>query len=133
MNVDGADPHDDRPRRRAAPPVFDPEPPTQANLMESDMPKTLRSIMLVVAMLATACSDLAGTGSTVASAQDCRAYYVHTYRLDGMEAATVLGEEQLSKDSATCASSGLVTRRHFDCAMAARSVDALRACGAPDT
>ena len=97
------------------------------------MPITLRTIVLVVATVSTACTPIAGTGSTVASAQDCRAYYVHTYRLDGMEAAAVLGEEQLSKDSATCASSGLVTRRHFDCAMAARSVDALRACGAPDT
>ena len=54
-------------------------------------------------------------------------------RLDGMDAKAVLGEEQLAKDSATCAETGMVTRRHFDCAMAARSVEALQACGAPNT
>lgn len=85
-------------------------------------------------LLAAGCSGgTAGSDSRDVTAQECRSYYEYTYRLDGMDAKAMLGEEQLAKDSATCAETGMVTRRHFDCAMAAKSVDALQACGAPNT
>jgi hypothetical protein len=84
-------------------------------------------------LLLTACTGTAGSDSRALSAQDCRAYYEYTYRLDGSDAKAVLGEEQLAKDSATCAETGMVTKRHYDCAMAAQSVEALQACGAPNT
>ncbi|WP_363796715.1 hypothetical protein ABU614_15640 [Lysobacter firmicutimachus] len=104
-----------------------------SKVMDKVMPTTLRAVVLLVAACSASCTAVVGSGSTGVSAAECRAYYVHTYRLDGMDAAAVLGEEQLSKDSGTCAQSGMVTRRHLDCAMAARSVDALHACRAPNT
>jgi hypothetical protein len=50
-----------------------------------------------------------------------------------MDAVQVLGEDQLAKDSQTCADTGMVTKRHYACAMAAKSVADLPACGAPNT
>jgi hypothetical protein len=79
------------------------------------------------------CGGTAGSASRELSAQDCRAYYEYTYRLDGMDAVQVLGEDQLAKDSQTCADTGMVTKRHYACAMAAKSVADLPACGAPNT
>lgn len=79
-----------------------------------------------------ACTGTAGSDSRALTAQDCRAYYEHTYRLDGMSAVQILGEEQLAKDSQTCADTGMVTKRHYDCAMAAKSVADLPACGMPN-
>ena len=79
------------------------------------------------------CGGTAGSDSRALTAQDCRAYYEHTYKLDGMDAAQILGEEQLAKDSQTCADTGMVTKRHYDCAMAAKSVADLPACGMPNT
>ena len=84
-------------------------------------------------LVLTGCGGTAGSDSRDLTAQDCRAYYEHTYQLDGMNAAQVLGEEQLAKDSLTCAETGMVTKRHYDCAMASTSVDELQACGAPNT
>jgi hypothetical protein len=83
--------------------------------------------------LLAGCGGTAGSDSRELTAQDCRAYYEYTYKLDSMDAKAVLGEEQLAKDSQTCADTGMVTRRHFDCAMAAKSVSDLQACGAPNT
>lgn len=79
------------------------------------------------------CGGTAGSDSRELSAADCRAYYEYTYKLDGMDAAGVLGEEQLAKDSQTCADTGMVTKRHYDCAMKAASVADLQGCGAPNT
>lgn len=94
----------------------------------------IRITAALAVLLASACSGgTAGSDSRDVTAQECRSYYEYTYRLDGMEAKAVLGEEQLAKDSATCAETGMVTRRHYDCAMAAKSVAALQACGAPNT
>ena len=83
-------------------------------------------------LVLTGCGGTAGSDSRDLTAQDCRAYYEHTYQLDGMNAAQVLGEEQLAKDSQTCADTGMVTKRHYDCAMAATSVSELQGCGAPN-
>ena len=80
-----------------------------------------------------ACTGHAGSDSRDVTAQECRAYYEYIYRLDGSDALAVMGEDQLAKDSAACAETGMVTRRHYDCAMAADSVEALQACGAPNT
>jgi hypothetical protein len=79
------------------------------------------------------CGGTAGSDSRALTAQDCRAYYEYTYKLDGMDATQILGDEQLAKDSQTCADTGMVTKRHYDCAMAAKSVADLQACGAPNT
>ena len=79
------------------------------------------------------CGGTAGSDSRELSAADCRAYYEYTYKLDGMDAAGVLGEEQLAKDSQTCADTGMVTKRHYECAMKATSVADLQGCGAPNT
>lgn len=84
-------------------------------------------------LMVSACTGTAGSDSRDVTAAECRAYYEYTYRLDGMDARQVLGEEQLAKDSTTCADTGMVTRRHYDCAMAAKSVEALQTCGAPNT
>ena len=93
-----------------------------------------RTIAALAVVLASGCTGgTAGSDSRDVTAQECRSYYEYTYRLDGMDAKSVLGEEQLAKDAATCAETGMVTRRHFDCAMAAKSVAALQACGAPNT
>ena len=87
-----------------------------------------------IALLVLAgCGGTAGSDSRELTAQDCRTYYEYTYRLDGMDTAQVLGEAQLAKDSQTCADTGMVTRRHYDCAMAAASVADLPGCGAPNT
>lgn len=87
---------------------------------------------LCVVVLA-GCGGTAGSDSRDLTVQDCRAYYEHTYKLDGMSAVQILGEEQLAKDSQTCADTGMVTKRHYDCAMAATSVADLPACGMPNT
>ena len=79
------------------------------------------------------CGGTAGSDSRELSAADCRAYYEYTYKLDGMDAAGVLGEEQLAKDSQACADTGMVTKRHYDCALKATSVADLQECGAPNT
>lgn len=79
------------------------------------------------------CGGTAGSDSRALSAQDCRAYYEYTYKLDGMDAARMLGEEQLAKDSQTCADTGMVTKRHYDCAMASKSLAELQDCGVPNT
>ena len=84
-------------------------------------------------LLLAGCGGTAGSDSRDLSAADCRAYYEYTYKLDGMDAARMLGEEQLAKDSQTCADTGMVTKRHFDCAMKATSVADLQGCGAPNT
>lgn len=97
------------------------------------MTKTIRTSVALAVLLLSACTGTAGSDSRDVSAEECRAYYEYTYRLDGSDASAVLGEEQLAKDSATCAETGMVTRRHFDCAMAAQSVEALQECGAPNT
>lgn len=89
--------------------------------------------VVAATLLLSACTGDAGSDSRDVTAAQCRAYYEHTYRLDGSDALAVMGEEQLAKDSQTCADTGMVTRRHLDCAMAADSVEALQACGAPNT
>lgn len=93
----------------------------------------IRMCAAAAVLMLSACTGTAGSDSRDVTAAECRAYYEYTYRLDGMDARQVLGEEQLAKDSATCADTGMVTRRHYDCAMAAKSVEALQACGTPNT
>ncbi len=88
--------------------------------------------LLLSSLLLAGCSGTAGSDSRDLTAQQCRDYYVHTYRLADMDAEAILGD-QLDKDSQACADTGMVTQRHFDCAMAATSVDALQACGVPNT
>ena len=80
-----------------------------------------------------ACTGTAGSDSREVTAAQCRAYYEHIYRLDGADLQAMMGEELLARESAACAETGTVTKRHYDCAMAARSVDDLQACGAPNT
>lgn len=92
-----------------------------------------RLFVIAAVTAAAGCGGTAGSDSRELTAQDCRAYYEYTYKLDNMDAKGVLGEEQLAKDSQTCADTGMVNRRHFDCAMAAKSVSDLQACGAPNT
>ena len=87
----------------------------------------------LIALLVAGCSGTAGSASREVTAEQCRSYYEHTYQLDGLNAGAVLGEEQLKKDSATCAETGMVTKRHLDCAMAAGSLEELQACGAPNS
>lgn len=79
------------------------------------------------------CSTPSASGDQKLTVDECRSYFEYTYQLDGMDAAQMLGAENLEKDSKTCSEYGSVTRRHFTCAMAAKSVDALQACGAPNT
>lgn len=87
----------------------------------------------LLAIGVSGCSSPSASGDNALSAEECRAYYVHTYQLDGMDAVQILGEDVLSQDSRTCSEQGSVTRRHYDCAMAATSVDQLPACGTPNT
>ena len=95
---------------------------------------SIKYVGFLLVLSATACSDGAGGSSGGGlTAEECRRYYEYTYSLDGMKASAILGEEILSKDSKTCSEAGSVTRRHFDCVMASKSVDALQACGAPNT
>lgn len=94
---------------------------------------TLKGGALVASLALAGCGGSAGSDSRALTAQDCRAYYEYTYRLGGMDAVQVLGQEQLAKDSQTCADTGMVTRRHYDCAMAASSAVELQGCGAPNT
>ena len=94
---------------------------------------TLKAGALVALLALAGCGGTAGSDSRELTAQDCRTYYEYTYRLDGIDAAQVLGEAQLAKDSQTCADTGMVTKRHYDCAMAATSVSELQGCGAPNT
>jgi hypothetical protein len=93
----------------------------------------MKFLFTSIALLLAGCSGTAGSDSRDLTAQQCRSYYQHTYQLDGLDVAAVMGEEQLNKDAATCAETGMVTKRHFDCAMAAGSVEQLRACGAPNS
>jgi len=81
----------------------------------------------------TACAGTAGSGSRDVSAAECRAYYVHTYAINGEDITAMMGEAQLDKDAATCAEHGSVTRRHLDCAMKASSMQQLQECGLPNT
>jgi hypothetical protein len=94
--------------------------------------RTTCALLLTSLTLLAGCTGTAGSDSRDLTAQQCRDYYVHTYRLAGMDAAAMMGD-QLDKDSQTCADTGMVTKRHFDCAMAATSVEALGACGVPNT
>ena len=87
----------------------------------------------LLAIGATGCSTPSASGEDALTVQQCRDYFVHIYQVDGMDVVQLLGEENLAKDSRTCSEQGSVTRRHYDCAMAATSVDALQACGAPNT
>lgn len=87
----------------------------------------------LLAMGMAGCSTPSASGEDALSVEECRAYFEHTYQLDGMDAAQMLGEENLAKDSRTCSEAGSVTPRHFDCAMAATSVDELQGCGTPNT
>lgn len=82
----------------------------------------------LVAMTA-GCSSPSGGGSEGLTVAECRSYYEHIHRLDGLDVAKAMGEEALAKDAATCSEYGSVSRKHFTCAMSATSVDALRACG----
>ena len=77
------------------------------------------------------CTTPSGSGNQNLTVAECRSYFEHTYRLDGMDIARMMGEEGLQNDAKTCSEQTSVTRQHFDCAMASTSVDALRACGAP--
>lgn len=95
--------------------------------------RKMGSIAVIAALAMAGCTGTAGSSSRDVSAQECRAYYEYTYRLAGDDARAILGEEQLASDSRICADTGMVTRRHLECAMAAKSVDALQACGAPNT
>lgn len=83
---------------------------------------------LGVVALTTGCSSPAGGGEGLTVAE-CRSYYEHIHRLDGMDIAKAMGEEALAKDAATCSEYGSVSRKHFTCAMSATSVDGLQACG----
>lgn len=96
----------------------------------------MRSIVctaLALAFVTAGCSSPAASGDQKLTQQECRRYFQHTWQLDGRDYAALAGEEVAASDAATCADAGSVTRRHFDCAMAAQSVDALQACGAPNT
>ncbi len=94
-----------------------------------------RKMFVAIALLSCAsCTFVSGGGAgDRLTVEECRRYYKHTYSLDNMDAAKMLGEDGLERDSKTCSEAGSVTRRHFDCAVAAKSVDALQACGAPNT
>lgn len=91
-------------------------------------------VLLSVTVLATACTVVTGGGDAgeALSIEECRSYWQHTYSLDGMDIQAMLGEEGLAKEAQLC-SEGSVTRRHYDCAMQADSVEALQSCGAPNT
>ena len=84
-----------------------------------------------VALMLTGCAPGGVEGGEL-TVEQCRSYYVHTYSLDGMDAAKMLGEEALMQSAKMC-SEGAVTKKHFDCAMAAKSVEALQPCGPPNT
>lgn len=93
-----------------------------------------KSLAVLALLSCSACTGVAGGGDgDKLTVEECRRYYSHTYSLDNMDAAKMLGEEGLERDSKTCSEAGSVTRRHFDCAVAAKSLDALQACGAPNT
>ncbi len=84
-----------------------------------------------LALMLTGCAPGGVEGGEL-TVEQCRSYYVHTYQLDGMDVAKMLGEEGLMQSAKVCSEGG-VTKTHFDCAMAAKSVDALQACGPPNT
>lgn len=88
---------------------------------------------VAVAAGLSACSTPSASSDQKLSVDECRRYFEHTYQLDGMDVAKMMGEEALMNDAKTCSEHGSVTRRHFDCAMAASSVEALPSCGAPNT
>ena len=92
-----------------------------------------RTLLATGLLWLVACTGTAGSDSREVTVAQCRAYYEHIYRLDGADLQAMMGEELLAKESAACAETGTVTKRHYDCAMAARSVDDLQACGAPNT
>lgn len=95
--------------------------------------KVMHLAGLALALLAAGCSAGGDGGTSGAlTVEQCRSYYVHTYSLDGMDVAKMLGEEGLTQSAKVCAD-GAVTRKHFDCAMAAKSVDALQTCGPPNS
>lgn len=87
----------------------------------------------LLAVGVSGCSTPSASGDQKLTVEECRSYFEHTYRLDGMDIAKMMGEEGLQNDAKTCSEYGSVTRRHFDCAMAATSVDALQSCGTPNT
>ena len=88
---------------------------------------------IALALLTAGCAAGGDSGSGgELTVEQCRSYYVHTYQLDGMDVAKMLGEEGLMQSAKMCSEGG-VTKKHFDCAMAATSVDALQACGPPNT
>lgn len=95
--------------------------------------KVMHLAGLALALLAAGCSagGDGGMGGEL-TVEQCRAYYVHTYSLDGMDVAKMLGEEGLMQSAKVCSEGG-VTKKHFDCAMAAKSVDALQPCGPPNS
>ena len=95
--------------------------------------RRMMGMAALAAVTLAGCTGTVGSSSRDVSAQECRAYYEYTYRLAGNDARAILGEEQLARDSQTCADTGMVTRRHLDCAMAAKSVEALQDCGLPNT
>ena len=106
--------------------------PSKTN-MGSDMSNAWGLYAGIGMLVLAGCGGTAGSDARDLSAQDCRAYYEYTYKLGGMDAAKLLGEEQLAKDSQTCADTGMVTKRHYDCAMASTSLTELQACGTPNT
>lgn len=95
--------------------------------------KEIHMAGLALALLAAGCSGGGdgGTGGEL-TVEQCRSYYVHTYQLDGMDVAKMLGEEGLMQSAKVCSEGG-VTKKHFDCAMAATSVAALQPCGPPNS
>jgi hypothetical protein len=96
--------------------------------MERKMKGVLVLGLGMVAM-AAGCSSPAGGGGEGLTVAECRSYFEHIHRLDGLDIAKAMGEEGLAKDAATCSEYGSVSRKHFTCAMSATSVDALQACG----
>jgi hypothetical protein len=101
--------------------------------MERKMKGILVLGLGLVAMTAGCSSPAGGGGGEGLTVAECRSYFEHIHRLDGMDIAKAMGEEALAKDAATCSEYGSVSRKHFTCAMSATSVDALQACGPSDS
>jgi hypothetical protein len=81
-----------------------------------------------LALLCAACSDSSVAASEQVTLEQCRSYYIHTYSLQGDDALKMLGEEVIRQSCAP----GMVTKRHYECAMAVNSVEALQSCGPPN-
>jgi hypothetical protein len=86
-------------------------------------------VIPAIALILSGCVPGAGDiGKSELTVEQCRAYYTHSSRLFGGDVKQMYDDETFNLLVQGCVD-GVVSKRHFDCAMAAKSREAIEQCG----